>query len=314
MKASLFNLFSRPIDTASALGKPILSTTAELGARAGRQLGEILAAGEPRYRAFISYSHRDMDFARWLHRAIENYRVPRALVGTQGENGVVPARLRPVFRDEDELASAAELGPKLQGALAASGALIVICSPASAGSQWVDKEIRTFKSLNPGKPVFAVIAAGIPGSETEDCFPRPLLYALGEDGELDLATPLEPLAPDAQKLERKVVKLKLIAGMLGVPYATLYRRDRVRARKFAVAIGTFAVALIAVLSALSIFALSAAKEARQERNAAIAARELAEKNRDLAERKAWLAQTMATEYRRQSDELAEKGATCSPPR
>lgn len=32
---------------------------------------------EYRYWAFISYSHQDEEWAGWLHRAIETYRVPR---------------------------------------------------------------------------------------------------------------------------------------------------------------------------------------------------------------------------------------------
>jgi hypothetical protein len=57
-----------------------------------------------RYWAFISYSHRDRQWGNWLHRAIETYKVPKALVG-----GDVPARLFPVFRDREELAGAADL-------------------------------------------------------------------------------------------------------------------------------------------------------------------------------------------------------------
>ena len=30
-----------------------------------------------RYRAFISYSHRDRAVTAWLHRALEGYRLPR---------------------------------------------------------------------------------------------------------------------------------------------------------------------------------------------------------------------------------------------
>ena len=87
-----------------------------------------------RYRAFISYSHRDARWARWLHRALEGYAVPRRLVGAAGEFGPVPSRLRPVFRDRDELASAGDLGQRVKDALAASEALVVICSPAAAAS------------------------------------------------------------------------------------------------------------------------------------------------------------------------------------
>ena len=63
-----------------------------------------------RYKAFISYSHRDQKWAGWLHRAIETYRVPKHLVGQQTSMGTIPARTAPVFRDRDELASATDLG------------------------------------------------------------------------------------------------------------------------------------------------------------------------------------------------------------
>ena len=46
-----------------------------------------------KYRAFISYSHADEKWARWLHRSLETYRVPRRLVGQKTQFGPVPARL-----------------------------------------------------------------------------------------------------------------------------------------------------------------------------------------------------------------------------
>jgi hypothetical protein len=309
MSNPLSRLFSDSVDTAAQVGKPVLAGGAELAGFATKQLSALVGAGEGRYAAFISYSHADMKVARWLHRGIENYRVPRGLVGTEGDRGPIPARLRPVFRDEDELAGAAELGPKLQGALARSDALIVICSPTAARSQWVDKEIRTFKTMNPHAPVFAVIAAGVPGDPERECFPAPLLFALDEAGELDLGRPLEPLAPDLQKNEKQVVKLKLIAGLLGAPYAALYRRDQRRSRRTAAALSAAALLLILVLSGLSIAAFSYARMAVQQRNEAQAARRLAEENADKAERRAWLAQVAAQEVRR----LAVEGDSCPRP-
>ena len=55
-----------------------------------------------KYRAFISYSHRDSRWASWLHKSLESYRPPKALIGTAGARGPVPKRLAPVFRDRDE--------------------------------------------------------------------------------------------------------------------------------------------------------------------------------------------------------------------
>lgn len=307
MSNPLNKILSVPVDTAAAIGKPVLSGGAELAGFAHKQLTGLLGAAEGRYAAFISYSHADMAFARWLHKGIETYRVPGALVGTPGDRGPIVARLRPVFRDEDELAGAAELGPKLEGALARSDALVVICSPASARSAWVDKEIRTFKRINPGAPVFAVIASGKPDDPDQPCFPPSLLFALDEHGELDHGQPLEPLAPDLQKNDRRTVKLKLIAGLLGTPFSALYRRDQRRARRIAVGLGSFALVLILVLSGLSIAAVSYARMAVQQRNEAQAARRLAEENADKAERRAWLAQVAAQEVRRQADLLSNEG-------
>jgi hypothetical protein len=262
----------------------------------------------PRYRAFLSYSHRDEKIARWLHRKIETYAIPRDLVGSTTHNGVITRRLSPIFRDEDELPGAAELGPELEAALRDSGALIVICSPASAASIWVDREIRLFKRLHPDRPVLAVIAAGVPGGAKE-CFPAALRLMAGDDGELVHDATFEPLAPDLQKQDRQMVRLKLIAGLLGVKYNDLYRRDRRRARRFAALSGAAGVVIITLLSVLSITAVTSARLAVHERNLARRAEALAEHNADMAERRAWLAQAAAVEVRRQSG-LLDRRRTC----
>lgn len=272
------------LDIAVAWGKRSLFADGTPPAASPADAGAVNSSGG--YAAFISYSHRDAAEARWLHKALENFRMPRELVGTKGEYGPVTARLRPVFRDEDELASASELGPRLEQALAGSRALIVICSPASAASAWVEKEIRTFKRLNPGRPVLAVLVRGTP----ETAFPDSLRYGVDAAGDLDPSRPVEPLAPDLTVLDRRVVKLKLVAGLAGVPFAALERRDLRRRRRIAAALGTAAIVLIAVLTGLTIAAIKARDVALHERNQAIAARELAEK-------RTWLAQQAAKEIR-----------------
>ena len=65
---------------------------------------------EFKYRAVISYSHSDEAWARWLHKSLETYRIPKHLVGRDTQFGPVPERLAPVFRDREELASATSLG------------------------------------------------------------------------------------------------------------------------------------------------------------------------------------------------------------
>ena len=85
-----------------------------------------------RYFAFLSYSHQDEELAEWLHSQIESFRVPGTLAGKLTENGVIPKRLTPIFRDQHELAAADDLGEEIEEALANSQFLIVLCSPAAA--------------------------------------------------------------------------------------------------------------------------------------------------------------------------------------
>ena len=119
-----------------------------------------------KYWAFLSYSHADEASATWIHQSLERFKVPKAFVGTRAEGSTVdrPASLHPVFRDRDELPASASLGAPLEAALRQSRNLIVICSPSSARSSWVDKEIRFFKALGRDARVFCVIVGGEPNA------------------------------------------------------------------------------------------------------------------------------------------------------
>ena len=117
------------------------------------------------YRAFISYSHADQRWGRWLHRRLESYRVPRKLVGKETAEGAVPARLTPIFRDRDDLPAGADLTEEVQASLRDSRFLVVICSPAAAQSKWVNQEILLFKRLHGEGRVLAAIVDGEPFAE-----------------------------------------------------------------------------------------------------------------------------------------------------
>ena len=58
-----------------------------------------------RYRAFLSYSHRDAAWAKWLHKALESYRIDKDLVGRETLVGPVPKTLRPIFRDREDFSA-----------------------------------------------------------------------------------------------------------------------------------------------------------------------------------------------------------------
>ncbi|MFN5903715.1 MAG: toll/interleukin-1 receptor domain-containing protein, partial [Novosphingobium sp.] len=133
------------------------------------------------YRAFVSYSHTDADFAVWLHRSIERFRLT-----PESGQGLVE-RLVPVFIDRAELPAAPDLSAQVKQALADSAALIVVASPRARASRWVDQEITLFRTLHPDRPVLAALIDGDP----ETAFPA----ALSRHGEQQF----EPLAADFRK-------------------------------------------------------------------------------------------------------------------
>jgi tetratricopeptide (TPR) repeat protein len=217
---------------------------------------------EFRYKAFISYSHEDEAWARWLQRALETYRVPRRLVGSRGEFGEIPARITPVFRDREDLSSASSLSDSVKNELAVAESLIVVCSPAAARSRWVNEEIRQFRSLQRESRVYALIVAGDPQSADPDqrCFPRALVR--GDGGE-----EVEPLAADARKWAdgRLLAKLKLVAGILGIRLDDLRRRDMQRRRRNRIITAAVTVAIVVLTSTLAITAITQRKAAEQRR-------------------------------------------------
>ena len=216
-----------------------------------------------KYWAFISYSHRDRRWAEWLLRRLEGYRLPQALVGRQTRDGPLPRRLFPVFRDRDELASSSELGVEVERALRASRYLVVICSPHSARSHWVNEEIRYFKSLGREDRVRCFIVDGEPlRGDARECFASALLQRL--DG-----TPSEPIAADAraQGDGRERARLKLIAGLVGVGYDELRRRDLLaRNRRLALLAGVATITSVVTVSlaVAAYFARAAAEHSRQQ--------------------------------------------------
>ena len=225
-----------------------------------------------KYRAFISYSHADEKWARWLHRSLETYGIPKRLIGQKTAMGPVPAKLSPVFRDREELASATDLGSKLTEALEGSACQIVICSRSSARSHWVNEEILAYKRLGRSNRIFSLIVDGepyasdMPGQEEDECFPLALRYQIGKDGELT-QTPAEPIAADARpgKDGKAHAKVKLIAGILGVGFDDLRQRELQRRNRRLAIISTSAVVGMVFAIGLATTAIIARNEAESQR-------------------------------------------------
>ncbi len=267
------------------------------------------------YAAFISYSHADnreegRKWADWLHHELETYEVPADLVGKPNRAGKpIPAQIFPVFQDEKELSASSNLSTALTTALDASAFLIYLSSPQSARSVYVCQELRYFKQTGKSDRIIALILAGEPeyGSETsaQQCFPEVLRYRVDDAGNIDTATPQEPIAADARlpgtqeqgfttpeayrrhlqsdrnlsrkEIERRVVaykdrldlaKLKIIAGVLDVPLGDLTQRDQAYQLAKARQRTRIVKRIAVVIGLLALMAMALGVYAWSERNSA----------------------------------------------
>ena len=237
-----------------------------------------------KYKAFISYSHKDKAWADWLHKRLETYKFPKNLSASNA------SALKPIFRDREELSVSSNLSSKIREALIDSECLIVICSEHSAKSEWVNKEITLFRSLKPNAEIFPVIISGEPNAEQQglslekECFPIALRFSspLAANGHSER---IEPLAADLRKNKdgKQLGLVKLIAGMTSMSPDDLIQRDLQRARKRVIAVTTGASAIVLALSLLTVSTLIAREAAEQNAVIAQEQRMLAETRRDEAE-------------------------------
>lgn len=227
------------------------------------------------YFAFLSYSHADDQVATWLHEAIEQFRVPKKLVGRLTENGSIPRRLQPIFRDRGELSASGDLSEEIEEALVGSRFLIVLCSPAAVRSRWASLEIEAFKRFHPDGCVIAAIVEGepfasdIPGREAEECFPPALRVKYDQRGR-PTTRRAEPIAADLREDRdgRQGGLLKIVAGMLGVRLDELVQRETHRRHKRLALLAAASVAGMAVTTGLAVFAFEARDAAQNERREA----------------------------------------------
>jgi hypothetical protein len=238
------------------------------------------------YDAFISYSgfrkpgeasQVDVKIAERLHKALESYRVPRALLKRSPDGARRSRRLKKIFLDRHEVRVSSNLNGSLTEALGQSRFLIVICSPRARQSQWINQEIAIFRSLGRGEQILPLLVEGEPA----EAFPEEILRANPPNGfaletnsaRRELA--VEPLAADvrASSLAKslrllKHEKLRLLAAMLGCEYDDLRQREQERFFKRAMSVGAAMLVLLLLLVTLSIRLFFAQQKA--SRNAQLA--------------------------------------------
>jgi tetratricopeptide (TPR) repeat protein len=182
------------------------------------------AMAEPprfQYRAFLSYTHANTDWANWLHRKLEGFTIADDLVGRPTVMGPIPRNLQPIFRDREEFTGGETLKAATLAAIDASSAMIVVCSAEAANRPAVNEEVRLFKSRHPDRPVIPVVVNG----NYPDNFPAALRYELNADGTIS-DRPLTLLAPDVREGGdgRDLAVYKIVAGLTGVRTDEIARR------------------------------------------------------------------------------------------
>jgi outer membrane protein assembly factor BamB len=211
---------------------------------------------------FISYSRKDREFAIRLQKALANYAPPRDLS--------LPRRRLDVFRDEEDF-TGAEYYQSLDRHLNNSGKLIVLCSPAARGSQFVNDEIRRFAGKKGAENIIALLVAGLPNNEAtpeqqaQMAFPDALCEAM----KMPLAADYRGFDAKRSKVDRGAFEASwytTLANIYDVSRAQIEQREKKRrARRRQITVAVTAASII-VLAGLSFIAWNQRQDAIRQQS------------------------------------------------
>lgn len=195
-----------------------------------------------KYFAFISYNSKDQKWGKRVQRKLEHYRMPATLCS---EHGWKRKPLNPIFFAPTDIQGGG-LNEELQNRLRVSRNLIVICSPNSAKSKWVGREIEFFHQLGRTRQIHFFIVEGEPNSGNEDteCF-NPIVKKLCLPEILGLNVHEKVFRWPWLNRERAYVQL--ITKLLGVEFDSIWQRHKRLLVQRAIAWG---IGILVVLSSL----------------------------------------------------------------
>lgn len=172
--------------------------------------------------AFISYSHKDMKEAKWLHNHLECYKLPSDIYNEYDE---MNRYLRPVFRDKEDIGTGI-LKSELRKELEVSEFLIIICSPNSAQSSYVSQEAQVFIDLGRIDHIIPYIISGIPKSGNEnECLPKSVIDHINKFPDDEL------LGANINEIGRHKAFIRVVSSLLNVEFDTLWKRHRREQKK-----------------------------------------------------------------------------------
>ena len=199
---------------------------------------------EYKYFAFISYSSHDYKWGKRIQNKLEHYRMPTTLCSKYGWKRYP---MLPVFFAPTDIQPGG-LTAELQERLKASRNLIVVCSPNSARSEWVGKEIAYFHQLGRTQQIQFFIVDGIPhsGNPVTECF-NPIIKTLGLP-EI-LGANIHERIYRLPWLNQERAYVQLITKLLGVEFDSIWQRHR---RLLIRQVVTWIIGVIAILISLII--------------------------------------------------------------
>jgi hypothetical protein len=195
-----------------------------------------------KYFAFISYNSNDIAWGKRLQRKLESYRMSATLCS---ERGWKRKPINPIFFAPTDIQPGG-LTEELQERLKASRNLIVICSPHSAKSEWVGKEIEYFHQLGRTQDIHFFIVDGEPhsGNPDTECF-NPIVQNLGLP-EILGANIHEKIFRWAW-LNQERAYVQLVSKLLNVEFDTIWQRHK---RQLIGKIIAWSISLLFVVSLL----------------------------------------------------------------
>ncbi len=204
-----------------------------------------------KYFAFLSFQSADAKEALRMQRALETYRLPYAV----SRRHSLPRKLGQCFCYLSDISLREELMHELEARLAESRYLIVLCSPQSAKSTFVNGGIERFISLGRRDRIIPLIVDGIPysGDPETECYPEALRRHFPkssnpfEDHQI-LGVNIHEEGVSARRARQRAVVM-VMARMLGLNFEDLWRRE-VKRRRQRTAMSIMALAMI--LSAIGL--------------------------------------------------------------
>lgn len=186
--------------------------------------------------AFISYSHRDMDVAKWLQKHLEAFKLPTEI---HNDIEATSRYLRPIFRDQSDL-NTGILGDELRKHLEDSKYLILICSRNSAQSSWVSDEAKAFVEMGRLDHIIPVI---VPDGMTpeRDLFPTFLRDYFKQFPDKEL------LGVNISEVGKEKALIRVISKMLDVSFDSLWKRHQRQKRIRILTASSLAAVALAVI-------------------------------------------------------------------